>query len=181
MSRKRLAVPVLVAAALTAALAPSAQAATEKITRAEYDKVKLGASVATLHSTAGKGACKKTSSTSAAGHTAKTYTCKGNKPYSAATFLFTDGKLDAKSQYGLDGTKSNGKMTKAKYNKIKKGQTVAQMHAKAGKGVCVRGADSQGFGTKTAVYTCTQSRTYGVASFTFTNNKLTERFQSGLK
>ncbi|MER7348238.1 hypothetical protein ABT390_22875 [Streptomyces aurantiacus] len=181
MSRKSLATAGLLATALTAALAPSAQAATATISRAEYDKVKLGASVAKLHSVAGKGACKKTSSQSGPGYSSKVYTCKGNKRYSTALFTFGNGKLSVKLQAGLDGGKSNGKMTKAKYKKITKGKTIAQMHSAAGKGVCVRTADSQGAGVKTATYVCEQSRTYGSASFGFTNGKLDVRSQYGLR
>ncbi|QIB41796.1 hypothetical protein [Streptomyces aureoverticillatus] len=182
MSRKGLATAGLLATALTATLAPSAQAATATLSRAEYDKVKIGASIAKLHSVAGNGACKKTASQSGPGYSSKVYTCKGNKRYSTAMFTFGNGKLSIKSQAGLDGKKSNGKMTKAKYKKITKGKTIAQMHSAAGKGVCVRSADSQGQGgIKTAIYLCEQSRTYGSASFGFTNGKLDVRSQYGLR
>ncbi|KUF19349.1 hypothetical protein [Streptomyces silvensis] len=181
MSRKSLVTAGLLATALTAALAPSAQAVTPTITRAEYDKVKLGSTVATLHSVAGRGACKKSADDSFPGYTVKTYSCKGNKAYSNADFTYAGGKLSFKSQGGLDGKKSNGKMTKAKYNKIKKGKTTAQMHSIAGKGVCVRVADAQTKGIKTAVYECTQARTYGAASFLLTNGKVDTRSQAGLR
>ncbi|MFD9907754.1 hypothetical protein [Streptomyces sp. NPDC059063] len=181
MSRKSLAVSGLLAAALTAALAPSASAASANITRAEYDKVKLGASVAKMTSVVGKGACKKTSSSGGSGFSVKVYECKGNKRYSDAIFSFGNGKLEFKSQQGLDGKKSNGKMTKAKYNKIKKGKTIAQMHTIAGKGVCVRISDGEMKGTKMASYLCEQNRTYGNAIFSFTNNKLDSRVQTGLR
>ncbi|GHE39223.1 hypothetical protein GCM10018785_06030 [Streptomyces longispororuber] len=181
MSRKSLAAAGLLATALTATLAPSAQAASASITRAEYDKVKLGATVAKLHSTAGSGACKKTSSSSSPGYSSKTYTCKGNKRGSTASFLFVNSKLELKSQGGLDGRTSNGKMTKAKYKKITKGKTVAQMHAVAGRGVCVRTADAEAKGAKSAVYTCEQKSPFGVASFSFTNGKLNGRSQFGLR
>ncbi|MEI5103469.1 hypothetical protein RB200_39355 [Streptomyces sp. PmtG] len=181
MSRKSLVTAGLLATALTAALAPAAQAATPTITRGEYDKVKLGSSIAKLHSVAGRGACKKTASSSFPGYSGKTYTCKGNKAHSTADFLFGNGKLEMKSQGGLDGKKSNGKMTKAKYNKIKKGKTIAQMHSIAGKGVCVRIADSEVRGSKSAMYSCEQSRTYGAASFLTTNGKVDTRSQFGLR
>ncbi|MGA4843672.1 hypothetical protein [Streptomyces sp. G45] len=181
MSRKTLAVSGLLAAALTAALAPTAQAASPTITRAEYDKVKLGASVAKLTSVAGRGACKKTSSSGGSGFSVKVYECKGNKRYSTALFSFGNGKLELKSQSGLDGKESNGKMTKAKYNKIKKGKTIAQMHSIAGKGVCVRISDSEIRGTKSAMYLCEQSRTYGNAVFSFTNGKVDYRTQINLR
>ncbi|WP_030669594.1 hypothetical protein [Streptomyces sp. NRRL B-1347] len=182
MSRKSLVTAGLLATALTAALAPTAQAAgTGTITRAEYDKVKLGASIAKLHAVAGKGACKKTASDSFPGYSSKTYTCKGNKRYSTADFFFGNGKLEIKSQAGLDGKESNGKMTKAKYKKITKGKTIAQMHSIAGKGVCVRYVDSEAKGAKSAIYTCEQKSTYGVASFSFTNGKLDGRSQTGLR
>ncbi|WP_172381916.1 hypothetical protein [Streptomyces sp. MNP-20] len=182
MSRKSLLTAGLLATALTAALAPTAQAASGTITRAEYDKVKLGASVAKLTSVAGSGACKKTASDSFPGYSSKTYTCKGNKRGSEAQFFFGNGKLEIKSQAGLDGKESNGKMTKAKYKKITKGKTVAQMHTIAGKGVCVRTADSEAKGAKSAIYTCEQNgSSYGVASFSIGNGKVDGRSQFGLR
>ncbi|AZM51455.1 hypothetical protein DMA15_01705 [Streptomyces sp. WAC 01529] len=181
MSRKTLAVSGLLAAALTATLAPTAQAASPTITRAEYDKVKLGASISKMHSVAGRGACKLTSSSGGSGYSSKVYECKGNKQYSSAMFSFGNGKLAMKSQGGLDGKKSNGKMTKAKYKKITKGKTIAQMHDIAGKGVCVRVADAEAAGAKSASYSCEQSSTYGSAAFTFTNNKVVGRAQYGLR
>ncbi|MGV9881347.1 hypothetical protein [Streptomyces sp. NPDC003006] len=64
-------------AALTAALAPTAQAASPTITRAEYDKVKPGTSVSKMYSVAGRGACKLTSSSGGSGYSSKVYECKG--------------------------------------------------------------------------------------------------------
>ncbi|MEV7415772.1 hypothetical protein [Streptomyces sp. NPDC089919] len=182
MSRMRLlAVPVL-AAAMGLATATTASAATASITKAEYDKVKLGSSIATLKATAGTGACKLVDSSSGGGITYKTYDCKGNKAYSTASFTFSNNKLGIKTQAGLDGGTSNGKMTKAKYLKITKGKTIAQMKAIAGSGTCVRVAQASSTGGYySSMYECTQSSTFGAASFLFEKGKLTIRSQSGLR
>ncbi|MCB5169098.1 hypothetical protein LG634_30360 [Streptomyces bambusae] len=182
MTRMRaLAVPVLAAALGLATATTAGAAATPTITKAEYDKVKLGSSVTTLHTAAGRGACKLIDDTTSGGVRVKIYKCKGDKPFSQADFVFANNKLEARSQVLLDGGKSNGLMTKAKYRKITAGKTIAQMHEIAGKGTCIRVGQSEVQGYKVASYDCDQARPAGAASFLFENGKLTTRAQSGLR
>ncbi|MEV8533932.1 hypothetical protein [Streptomyces sp. NPDC051211] len=176
-----LAAPV-VAAGLAFAAAPSASAATTAtISKAEYDLIKIGTTTSKMHSIADSGACKLKSRDDSGGVSYRHYECKGNKPYSSASFDFVNGKLEIKGQAFLDGLKSNGKMTKAKYSKIKIGNTIGQMHEIAGKGTCVRVAQSQSRTDSIAIYDCEQASTFGVASFLFENGKLTTRNQAGLR
>ncbi|MFI8104821.1 hypothetical protein [Streptomyces sp. NPDC086023] len=181
MSKLRLiAVPVL-AAAMGLASAATANAATATITKAEYDKIKLGVSTATMHAAAGRGACKLVSSSTVGGITLKSYECKGNKPYSSANFSFTNNKLDLRMQVLLDGGTSNGKMTKAKYLKVTVGKTITQMKEITGTGTCVRTGQSEMKGLRTSTYECEQASTGGAAIFLFENGKLDMRSQYGLR
>ncbi|WP_030196781.1 hypothetical protein [Streptomyces sp. NRRL S-87] len=181
MSRMRLiAVPVL-AAALGLASATTASAATARITKAEYDKIKLGSSIATMHATAGRGACRLQSDSSAGGVRIKQYECKGDKPFSVADFTFSNNKLEVRTQVFLDGGKSNGRMTKAKYLKVTRGKTIAQMKEITGVGTCVRVAQTETRGMRSSTYNCDQSSTFGVATFLFENGKMSIRSQVGLR
>ncbi|MCP3757981.1 hypothetical protein [Streptomyces sp. TBY4] len=182
MSRMHLLAAPVLAAGLAFAAAPSASAATTAtISKAEYDLIKLGTTTSNMHSIADKGACKLTSSSNTGGMSFRYYECKGNKPYSSASFAFTNGKLDIKSQVFLDGLKSNGKMTKAKYGKVRVGNTVAQMHTAAGTGTCVRISQTHSRTGNMAIYNCEQASTFGSASFFFENGKITSRSQYGLR
>ncbi|MGW1774701.1 hypothetical protein [Streptomyces sp. NPDC002104] len=182
MSRMHLLAAPVLAAGLAFVAAPSASAATTAtISKAEYDLIKLGTTTSTMHSIADSGACKLKSSDNSGGVSYRHYECKGNKSYSSASFDFVNGKLEIKGQFGLDGLTSNGKMTKTKYGKIKVGSTITQMHEIAGKGTCVRTAQSQSRTDSISIYDCEQSSTFGVASFLFENGKLTTRSQAGLR
>ncbi|MFE9560242.1 hypothetical protein ACFYM0_03960 [Streptomyces sp. NPDC006487] len=182
MSRMHLLAAPVLAAGLAFVAAPSASAATTAtISKAEYDLIKIGTTTAKMHSIADSGACKLKSRDDSGGVAFRHYECKGNKPYSSATFDFVNGKLEIKGQVYLDGLESNGKMTKTKYGKIKVGSTISQMHEIAGKGTCVRVAQSQSRTDTMAIYDCEQSSTFGVASFFFENGKVTSRNQAGLR
>ncbi|MFF3216024.1 hypothetical protein ACFYYB_36105 [Streptomyces sp. NPDC002886] len=182
MSRMHLFAAPVLAAGLAFVAAPSASAATTAtISKAEYDLIKLGTTTSNMHSIADSGACKLKSSDSSGGISYRHYECKGNKPYSSASFDFVNGKLEIKGQVYLDGVESNGKMTKTKYGKIKVGSTITQMHEIAGKGTCVRVAQSLSRTDSISIYDCEQASTFGVASFLFENGKLTTRNQAGLR
>ncbi|WP_327257249.1 hypothetical protein [Streptomyces sp. NBC_01244] len=178
MSRIRLlAVPVLTAALGTLMIQPVAAAPAAAITKAEYAKVKLGGSITALHTAAGKGACKLVFTHREDGHVSKSYDCKGDKPDSMGSFNFTDGRLGMKSYRGLDGLTSNGKMTKAKFDKTKKRQTLAQLTAVTGKGVCVLVSGFEIKSYKEDTYICTQSSSSGQAKFRMKNGELSTRSQ----
>ncbi|WP_327257044.1 hypothetical protein [Streptomyces sp. NBC_01244] len=182
MSRMHLLAAPVLAAGLAFVAAPSASAATTAtISKAEYDLIKIGTTTAKMHSIADSGACKLKSRDDSGGIAYRHYECKGNKPYSSATFDFVNGKLEIKGQVLLDGLESNGKMTKTKYGKIKVGSTISQMHEIAGKGTCVRVVQSQSRTDNMAIYDCEQASTFGVASFFFDNGKVTSRNQAGLR
>ncbi|KUJ65606.1 hypothetical protein ACZ90_45730 [Streptomyces albus subsp. albus] len=169
----------LLAAAAVTVVASPASAAGATITPTEYGKIKLGSTISQMHSTAGSGACKKYSESRYGGHTYKSYQCKGSKTYSVAQFDFDNGKAYTKAQAGL--IVSNGKMTKAKYDKLKKGDSVATMHRKAGSGVCVRTAESKIAGHTGYAYQCDQASTHGSAWVTFADGKLNTKSQSHLR
>lgn len=185
MSRMHLLAAPVLAAGLAFAAAPSASAATTTatatISKAEYDLIKIGTTTAKMHSIADTGACKLKSRDDSGGVAYRHYECKGNKPYSSASFDFVNGKLEIKGQVNLDGLTSNGKMTKTKYGKIKVGTTITKMHEIAGKGTCVRVAQSQTRTDSMAIYDCEQASTFGAASFFFENGKVTSRSQFGLR
>lgn len=182
MSRMHLLAAPILAAGLAFAAAPSASAATAAtITKAEYDLIKIGTTTANMHSIADKGACKLKSSDNTGGLSYRHYECKGSKPYSNASFDFVNGKLEIKSQVYLDGLKSNGKMTKLKYGKIKVGTTTSKMHEIAGKGTCVRVAQTQTRTDSMSIYDCEQASPFGSASFFLENGKVTSRYQQGLR
>ncbi|MCJ0872002.1 hypothetical protein [Streptomyces sp. AP-93] len=183
MSRMHLLAAPVLAAGLAFVAAPSASAATTTatISKAEYDLIKIGTTTSKMHSIADSGACKLKSRDDSGGVSYRHYECKGNKAYSSASFDFVNGKLEIKSQVFLDGLTSNGKMTKTKYSKIKVGSTISQMHEIAGKGTCVRVAQSHTRTDSMSIYDCEQASTFGAASFFFENGKVTMRNQAGLR
>jgi hypothetical protein len=162
----------------TVATTPAGTAASEGVTMASYQSVTTGMDVAQV--AAITGSCPQTNSATAQGHDVVAYDCSGAQPFTGASFIFSDGKLVSKSQYGLDGgtVDSSGHMTKAAYDKLQPGQTSSEVAAITGP--CTKSSETAIAGKQGYTLTCYASSGTGSAILLFVDDTLVASSQNGL-
>lgn len=156
-----------------------AGAAGSGLTMDAYNKLTTGMTEA--EATAITGPCETNSETGIASATVKVLSCKGQATASSAILIFTNGKLKAKEQFGLDRSSSGpkGAMTLAKFNQLQIGQTSAAVEAITGP--CEKSSVETVAGHQIFALTCHSSDGLGRALLLFGSDKLKSKSQVGLK
>jgi hypothetical protein len=164
--------------ASTSSAASAGTAAAEGVTMASYQSVTAGMTVAQV--AAITGSCPQTNSATAQGHDVVAYDCTGAQPFTGASFIFSDGKLVSKSQYGLDGgtVDNSGHMTKAAYDQLQPGQTASEVTAITGP--CTKSSETAIAGKQGYTLTCYASSGTGSAILLFVDDTLVSSSQNGL-
>jgi hypothetical protein len=170
--------PTTATTAAPTTAAPSTTAASSGLTLAAYNMLTNGMTEAEVMAITGP--CEPTSETNIAGHTSKSWNCNGASPFSAATLIFSDGKLSSKAQFGLadTSTETKGSMTTDKFNQLQTGQSTAEVQAITGP--CDKTSETNIAGHTSVSYTCHASDGIGSAILIFSDDKLASKSQFGL-
>jgi len=149
------------------------------LTMESYDSITPGMSAPQVAEITGT--CLQTNQQEVAGQQAVVYECEGAQPFTGATFVFADGKLVTKAQYGLDGgvVAGTGQMTTVKYDQLQAGQSASEVEAITGP--CTKSSETALAGHQSYTLTCYASDGVGSAVLFMSDDKLVSKSQSGLE
>ena len=144
----------------------------------KFNKVQLGMSYDQVKGVMGSDG-NETSSSKIGNNTSRSIKWEGDK-YARIRVSFRNDKATSKSQGSLTPSKDGGAdISQAKFNKVNVGMTYAEVKGVLGSdGILTSQSDM--FNTKRASYTW-RGKGYSNIRATFKNDKLSNKFQSGLK
>jgi len=142
-----------------------------------FNKIRLGMSYDEVKGIIGSDG-NETASSKVGNNTSKSYKWQGEK-FARVSVRFRNGKLVYRSQSGLTTGEGSADINQAKFNKINTGMSYAEVKGVIGSDGEMT-SESEIFNTKLASYRW-KGKKFSNIRASFKNDKLTNKYQSGLK